>query len=300
MSKDLCLGQLLSLAPPGRELAEVVKDLSVIKDSHRYPKFMCDFFERNNVKFKCQGSEFLISRFNTLELEENGEHSQQPHVSYYSNQLSGEVFSVDFRSPSLNAERVLESLETEETSPFFQKVKSHIIQQSQTSSFQLFETEDTHTVILVSGLCEFMDSNFWSIHNACVWKVVHADGQYTISGQVSMYVHYYENCNFHLKIKDLRIKKSHVASLTEVFKSISKTVAKLKLKLNSKFVLVDSEFEKPGDTTGSTSAASSARFSVVMGIQPVSILKKLRRQLPVHKVKFDWNIKRVQLMQQQS
>jgi hypothetical protein len=292
MSTDLLLGQLVSLAPRGKESVEVVKELANLREHPKYPKILCDFLERNNVKIKHRGSEFLISRFNCLELE-NGE--ARPYVSFYSNPMSGEVFAVDYGDIDLDIEKVFDGFESETISPLFRQVKKHILENNLKSSFQVFETENPNTVILVSGLDEYMDSNFWSIHNSCVWKLTLGANNFTLSGDVSLYTHYYENSNFHCHIPSLKVKKSHHDSLEKIFRKIRKHIGKIKLELSNKFAIMDAEFERApgGETSGISSNQSTARFSTVTGIQPVSILKKLRRQLPVHKVKFDWNIKRV-------
>ena len=297
MSSDLYIGQLLSLAPPGKEMVDVVNNLAALKESKKYPKLICDFFEKNNIKIKARGSEFVVSRLNCLELEEGG---GNPELSYYSNLVTGEVFSMDYKN-GLRVEKVLDNFENPSTgSSLFDKTKATIVANGATDSFQLFESANPDEVVIMNGLSEFMDCNFWSIHNTCQWTVRReGSSRYTVSGDVSAYVHYYENCNFHLNVGKVKIRKSTVDSIEAIFAKITINVLKLKIGLNSKFTLLDGEFEKPnvgGDSSMSTSAGSSTRFSAVMGIQPVSVLKKLRRQLPVHKVKFDWNIARVQLM----
>ena len=291
MSSDLLIGQLLSLAPRGKEAIEVVKELENLKENPKYPRFLCDFFERNNIKIKHKGSEFLISRFNCLELE-NGE--TRPNVSYYSNPVSGEVFSVDYNNLDLEIEKVFEGFESETSSTTFQEVRKFIIDKDLKSSFQVFETENPNTVIVFSGLDEYMESNFWSIHNSCIWKLTRSENAYILSGEMSLYTHYYETCNFHFHIPSLKVKKSHHDSLEKVFQKIRKHISRTKIEIGNKLTILDADFDRSGEaTSGNSSNQSTARFSTVTGIQPVSILKKLRRQLPVHKVKFDWNIKRV-------
>lgn len=303
------MGQLLALAPPGKEICEILDNFKKLLGSSfvNFEKLSTDFAEKNHVriKFKQGASSCIVSRFNRLELDDDHENQDANLAScrFYSNLITGEVFSVDFAT-GMSIDKVMDLPDAErDPNPLRDKVKAHIIGNQLLGEFSLVETDDPNQVILLNGITESFESNFWSIHTACRWRLGRNpdNSSFSVSGEISTYVHYFEHCNFHFCLKKLKVHiKDPLDSLESVFAKIRHKIHKIKLKLNSKFVLLDAEFDRygPGSSDGSktTSAASSSKYSSVSGIQPVSILKKLRRQLPIHKGKFDWNLARVQLL----
>jgi hypothetical protein len=309
--EEFVIGQLLALAPPGKEVWEILRNFKVLQDSSsdkipaNFSKLCCDFAEKNHLRLglKQAGSSFIVSRFNRLEpmmQEKNDE--DLSHICYYSSFLTGEVFSVDFLN-GMVVEKVLDNFNSShQTSPLLDKIISYITQNNLMGQFHVLETDDPNQVMVLNGLTESAETNCWSLHSACRWRVAKGaeSAYFSLTGEINTYIHYYENCNFHLTLSKLKVHLSDgsLDSIDSVFEKIKRKVFKLKLKLNSKFVLLDADFERsaPSDGSRSTSAASSSKYSSVGGIQPVSILKKLRRQLPIHKGKFDWNLARVQLI----
>lgn len=290
MSVDLSIGQLISLSPPGREVAEIAKNLDQLGGSKKIDRFSVDFLEKTNSKInhKPSSSSFLISSLTRI-----NEGASPDGRRYYLNAVTGEVFSAVFSTSTGLVVDKVDDRDVSSSAPLFSKIRHYIITQDLMRNFEVALTQDPSQIVLVHGVSQWMEYNFWSIHASCEWVVKEENGGYLVSGSASVAAHYYENCNFHIKFGPISFREKRVHSVTEIFKRITAKIFKLKLKINNRLVMMDADFENHE----ASSASNSGRFSSVHGIQPVSALKKLRRQLPVHKAKFDWNIARVQLVQ---
>jgi hypothetical protein len=293
-SSDLAIGQLLSLAPPTKELQAVSKDLLSMRPGslRKVSKWSMDYLEKNNLKisYKPSASDFVVSKLSKLEPEQ----SPDDTTGYYANYTTGEVFSVKF--PSLRVNKVMDDYSDSSSSgPLFLKVRDYILRNNLPDKYQLFEISPSELCIL-SGISELMEENFWSIHSSAKWTLERgAGGCFSLSGEVSVYAHYYENCNFHYKVGPVKIKqKDGISDLESVFDRIGAKKNKINLRISNQLFLTEAELDNGGTTAGS--AHSSGRCSAVMGIQPTSVMKRLRRQLPIHKAKFDWNVARMNLM----
>jgi hypothetical protein len=295
MNADLAMGQLLSLSSPGTEVVLVAKDLDTIRPGgKKLAKWTGDFLEKHNVKilFKPSNSDFLISKQSKLE-PDGAQTVSSTSVGYFANFLTGEVFSVDFSS--MRIEKVLDNYSDDvPPSPLFTKVRDYILRNHLVAAYQVFDSGNGE-VLLVGGVTELSQANYWSIHNSSRWTVRRdpAQGTYKLSGEVNVSVHYFESCNFHYRIGPVTIQtKSGLADIESVFRRIQIKQNRLKLRISNQLFITDADF----DNGNGSSAHSSGRCSAVMGIQPTSLIKRLRRQLPVHKAKFDWNVARMHLM----
>jgi hypothetical protein len=292
-SPELAAGQLLSLAPPSIEVASVARDLLTLRPTlqRKLSKWTMDNLEKSNVKInhKASASSFVISKLSKLEPDQ----SQDESTGYYANYVTGEVFAVQY--PTLRVAKIMENYaDTDSPSPLFMKVRDFVVRNSLNSRFQIFEVGPSE-IIIQGGISETMEENFWSIHSSSKWTLqASSTSGYSLGGEISVRVHYFENCNFHYKIGPVKINTKHgISDIEMVFDRISAKHQRLKLRISNQCVFNDAEFENAGN---GGSAQSSGKCSAVMGIQPTSIVKKLRRQLPVHKAKFDWNIARINLM----
>ena len=297
---ELVVGQLLSLAPVGKELIEVARNVAELRPSPQIPRLIREFLESGNVRIKAKGIDFLISKFNLLEVEGAG--PDQAQLAYYSNPLTGEVFQVDFSGGGLAVEKLAERFEFTRSSEFnyFASLKAQI-ERSKIDWAHLFEAEGGKCLIL-TGLSEYMETNCWSIHCSCVWSVEPdgSEGADTVSiiGTASLSGQYFENANFHFALKDHRLKPMKCVPIDSVFEKIGKAIFKLRNRLNNKFLFNEVDLGDQWATSSTAGSGGSSRSSAVLGpVHTSSLVRKLRRALPVHKAKFDWNLARIQLMQ---
>jgi hypothetical protein len=296
MKADLGAGQLLSMSLPGMEAVLVARELGSLlpSSSKKLAKWTGDFLERHNVKisFKPSNSEFLISKLSKLE-PDSPNSNETCSLGYFANFVTGEVFSVDFAT--MRVDKVMDNYADEAPpSSLFLKTKDFILRNQLSSEYQVFENGDSE-VLVIGGITELNQTNFWSIHNSSRWTVRKdsSSGTYKVSGEVSVSVHYFENCNFHYQVGPIQIRaKSGLVDIESVFRRINVKINRTKLRISNQVVMAEAEF----DNGTTASAHSSGRISAVMGIQPTSIVKRLRRQLPVHKAKFDWNVARMHLI----
>lgn len=294
LSPDLIIGQLLSMAPPTGELAYVLSDLEVllgesdVECSEKRRKQMKEIFEKYYVSIKFdENTNFRVSKFNQLEVDEDEGGAKLSGTGYYSSS-SGEIFCVHFGKDFYIEKLSLDDGSGEiSTSP---GLISNFKNTPGSSIFTVFETDKPNTILLVNGLTEHTETNFWSIHSHCVWTLSQSDSSFTLSGEINASVHYFESCNFRLNIPKWKIQKiSSLTSLPEVIELIEKKIHKFKNKIHNKLFLPDPETE--GEATPGAMMDLGAPAQV-------TVLKKLRRQLPVTRTKFDWNLARVQFQQQ--
>lgn len=295
MNADLAMGQLLSLSAPGTEVVLVAKDLETLRPSgNKLARWTGDFLEKHNIKisFKPSNSDFLISKQSKLE-PDGPQADPSTTLGYFANFVTGEVFSVDFSS--MRIEKVLDNYSDDvPPSPLFTKIRDYILRNHLVSDYQIFDSGNGE-VSLVGGVTELNQANYWSIHNSSKWTVRRdpAQSTYKLSGEVNVSVHYFESCNFHYRIGPIAIRtKSGLADMESVFRRIQIKQNRIKLRISNQLFITDADF----DNANGSSAHSSGRCSAVMGIQPTSLVKRLRRQLPVHKARFDWNVARMHLM----
>jgi hypothetical protein len=95
-----------------------------------------------------------------------------------------------------------------------------------------------------------------------------------------------------------------LASIAEIIGKIKSQIIRIKTRLHAKLFLPDSEWlaeqqRPPGSSTTVERLATGGTPTPTPAFapQPVTVLKKLRRQLPIHKNKFDWNLNKVILLQ---
>ena len=248
MPADFIVGQMLSMAPPGKEVLEIAKDLNTLSDcSLKTAKLVRNFYEQNCIRID---KSFRISKYNQLELEDdNNASSSSSSQCYYANPLTGEVILVDYRSAHLGSIKVDKVNELFDLgNEFLSEIKTAISGDDFFTS--VYETDQPNACILITGLTEYMEVNFWSIHCACVWTIVknQAEKTYSFFGQVNVSVHYFEaGSNFQFRIDKLVIKKKEVDNLEKGCSKIKMKIMRIKTKIHDKF-FIDSE------TTGSNCA----------------------------------------------
>ena len=226
MSPEMSVGHLLSLAPRGKEVIEIGRNISEL--AILSPSLLRESLESNNVRIKGVGIDFLISRLNFLEVESNDGSDVDSNLAYYSNPLRGEVFQVDYTGCGLSVEKLSEQYEfTCLQNIFFTKLKNKV-EQDNIDWVHIFDSSDeNNSVFIVTGLSEYMETNFWSIHASCVWTVEPIfEDKISLSGKISFGSHYYEECNFHFQADDIEIKRIEV-QFDELFDKMKKLLTLL-------------------------------------------------------------------------
>jgi hypothetical protein len=285
------IGQIYHSATPGQELMDIARDILSIVPGHQSSRIIKDICERNGARMKIGCQTFLLSRYNQMATESDGDDTCEISLQYYLNPLTYGVLAVDYSRMSGEVVQTDFNFDSEfNSNNLFRLIKEFIISNN-LSNYQIFHNYSSPTqpvassCVLVGGITESSEVNFWSIHTNCVWLVkMGEDGVIEITGgEINSKIHFYENCNFFLKLNKIKIQKiDKINSIENLFAQIFKILNSIKIKLNSKFVLNSSH-----DDSSSLIAEGSPS-----GI-PVSVLRKLRRALPVHKQKFDWNIHRL-------
>lgn len=314
MPPDFVVGQLIAMVPPGKEVLDIAKDLNLLADSgEKISKLVRNFYEKYSIRID---KSFRVSKYNQLELEDDGGSSNtaaSPQC-YYANPLSGEVILVDYRGASLGTvkvDKVNELFDLASGNEFLSSIKT-LLSKSSPDDRELFssvyETDQPNACIFVTGLTEQMEVNFWSIHCCCVWTVSRdpESNSLGLSGEVNVTVHYYEaGANFQIRVDNLKIKKqTGIESLEKVFAKIKLKILKIKTRIHDKFFLPTESSVLAEDIPGKQaplpqvrSTPPSAQATAAFAPIPVTILKKLRRQLPIQKTKFDWNLHKALLIQ---
>ena len=315
MPPDFVVGQLIAMAPPGKEILEIAKDLNQLSDSQtKISKLIRNFYEQNSIRID---KSFRVSKYNQLELEEEDPNSNSAATPqcYYANPLTGEVILVDYREAhlgSVKVDKVNELFDLASGNEFLSLIKSALAKASPDDRelfSSVYETDQPNACILVTGLTEHMEVNFWSIHCCCVWTVcresVGGSDSFSFSGQVNVCVHYYEaGANFQIRVDNMKVKKhGGIDSFEKLFSKIKMKILKIKTKIHDKFflptdnIVLADENNQTVPSQARTTPPSSAQATAAFAPIPVTILKKLRRQLPIQKTKFDWNLHKALLIQ---
>jgi len=330
MPPDFMVSQLMILASGmGKEVSTIATDVfHLLPDgsSDKLIRLLRENLEKNY--FPITGNNgFRISKFNQLELEEEAStttDSSSVGQGYYANPLTGEVVLVDFRPlvtthGGLGIQKVNELFDLAAQNKIISDIKAYFAcagSADMETFSSIFETDNDNTCVIVTGISEHMEVNYWSVQCACVWTVERVndsgDPTYTLTGEISGYVHYYESCNFHYSFPKIKVKRiSNIASIEKIFLKIKSKILKVKSKLHGKiFLPADMEDVQVGGgqtaclSTGAAGPAPSSgavrpspSATPAFAPQPVTVLKKLRRPLPIHKTKFYWNLHKVMLLQ---
>ncbi|RAK90263.1 subunits of heterodimeric actin filament capping protein Capz [Aspergillus costaricaensis CBS 115574] len=242
-------------APPG-ELADVVADVKALtSDGPDIIPSLAPAFERYNetqlatVKLPGASQEVLISEYNKLE------------GNRYFDVESQTSFEVDHVTQEASAAQsyVLESQNADLIKSLLKSLSAHATEHYRTCSYGVYPIEDDTAVAIVLVANRYSPNNFWNGRFRAIYTLPVNSSSTTISGQIKVDVHYYEDGNVALNTnKPVNLSVQSVDA-SAIISRIAAAERDYQEELNRAFV-------------------STAE----------GVFKGLRRQLPITRQKVEW------------
>ncbi|OJJ77910.1 hypothetical protein ASPBRDRAFT_112030 [Aspergillus brasiliensis CBS 101740] len=242
-------------APPG-ELADVVADVKALtSDGPDIIPSLAPAFERYNetqlatVKLPGASQEVLISEYNKLE------------GNRYFDVESQTSFEVDHVTQEASAAQsyVLESQNADLIKSLLKSLSAHATEHYRSCSYGVYPIEDDTAVAIVLVANRYSPNNFWNGRFRAIYTLPVNSSSTTISGQIKVDVHYYEDGNVALNTtKPVNLSVQSVDG-SAIISRIAAAERDYQEELNRAFV----------------STAEGA-------------FKGLRRQLPITRQKVEW------------
>ncbi|OOF98875.1 hypothetical protein ASPCADRAFT_204587 [Aspergillus carbonarius ITEM 5010] len=241
-------------APPG-ELADVVADVKALtSDGPDIIPSLAPAFERYNqsqlatVKLPGASQEVLISEYNKLE------------GNRYFDVESQTSFEVDHITQEASAAQsyVLESQNADFIKSLLKSLSAHAAEHYRSCSYGVYPIEDDSAVAIVLVANRYSPNNFWNGRFRAIYTLP-VGSSTTISGQIKVDVHYYEDGNVALNTT----------------KPVSLTVPSVDAgAIISKIAAAERDYQEELNRTFVNTAEGA--------------FKGLRRQLPITRQKVEW------------
>ncbi|KAL5343581.1 F-actin-capping protein subunit alpha [Aspergillus crustosus] len=241
-------------APPG-ELADVVADIKTLtSDGDALISSLATAFERYNetqlttVKLPGASQEVIVSEFNKIE------------GNRYFDVESQTSFEVDHVTQEASAAQsyVLESQNGDLIKSLLKALSTHAAEHYPSSSYGVYPMENDSAVAILLVANRYSPNNFWNGRFRSIYQVP-VSGSATITGNIHVDVHYYEDGNVSLNTtKPVSVSVPN-ASAESIISRIATVERNYQEELNKAF-----------------------------GQMAEGAFKSLRRQLPITRQKVEW------------